>query len=152
MRAEERLSFASEHETDKTGLDREQVRHLPWYRLRVREAACAARPQNLSAPMHEVPRVRQDQKSRGLKRALRQAAACNTKRHKKPRPQGIYGRGRSGVGIPVNTGCLGEILAPVLPGNIRRITYLSNRRGAVPGYSVFERSGSGSRKENASKQ
>jgi hypothetical protein len=134
MRAEQRLSFASEHETDKTGLDREQVRHLPWYRLRVREAACATRPQNLSAPMHEVPGVRKSQKSRGLKQPLLlQAAACNTRLPTKPRPQGIYGRGRSGVGTPVNTGCLGEILAPVLPENIRRITYLSNRRGAVAG-------------------
>ena len=78
MRAEQRLSFASEHETDKTGLDREQVRHLRWYRLRVGQAACATRPQNLSAPMHEVPGVRKSQKSRGLKQPLRQAAACKT--------------------------------------------------------------------------
>jgi hypothetical protein len=77
MRAEERLSFASKHETDKTGLDREQVRHLRWYRLRVGQAACATRPQNLSAPMHEVPGVRKNQKSE-LNQPLRQAAACKT--------------------------------------------------------------------------
>lgn len=47
----------------------------------------------------------------------------------KPRPQGIYGRGQSGVGIPVNMGCLGDILAPDAPRNIRRFTYLSNRNG-----------------------
>ncbi len=133
MRADERYSSASEHETDQTGLDREQVRHLPWHRLRVREAACATRPQNLSAPMREVPGVRKSKKSRGLKQPLRQRGLQHQAVNKKPRPQGIYGRGRSGVGIPVNTGCLGEILAPVLPKNIRRITYLSNRRGAVAG-------------------
>ena len=88
MRAEQRLSFASEHETDKTGLDREQVRHLPWYRLRVREAACATRPQNLSAPMHEVPGVRKSQKSRGLKQPLRQAAACTPGCQQKTPPAG----------------------------------------------------------------
>lgn len=104
MRAAERLSFASEHETDKTGLDREQVRHLPWYRLRVREAACATWPQNLSAPMHEVPGVRKDQKSRGLKQHGLQHQAVN----KKPRSQGIYGRGRSGVGIPVTRDVLAK--------------------------------------------
>ena len=88
MRAEQRLSFASEHETDKTGLDREQVHHLPWYRLRVREAACATRPQNLSAPMHEVPGVRKSQKSRGLKQPLRQAAACTPGCQQKTPPAG----------------------------------------------------------------
>src|SRR6185437_11134946 len=76
MRAQEICHFASEHETDETGFDREQVRHLWWHWLRFGQAACTTRPQSLSAPMHQVPRIGQDQKSRELKAALRQAAAC----------------------------------------------------------------------------
>jgi hypothetical protein len=75
MRAKEICHFASEHETDETGLDRKQVRYLPRHRLCGGQAACATRPQNLSTPMHQVPRVGQDQKSRRLKAPMRQAAA-----------------------------------------------------------------------------
>lgn len=122
------------------------MRCLQWQRFFGGQATGATGPQDLSAAMREVPWLRQEWvRQNQQSRPLRQPAAppildftCGQagpirfpKRtaDEKPRPQGIHGRGQSGVGIPVNTGCLGDILAPDQPGNIRRFTYLSNRAG-----------------------
>lgn len=61
-----RPSSASDDETDQTRQDREQVRGLPRHRLCNGQAACATWPPHLSAPMREMPGVRQDQEDRRL--------------------------------------------------------------------------------------
>ena len=76
-----RLSSASDDETEQTGQDREQVRGMPRHWLRNGQAACATRPAHLSAPMREMPGVRQDQEDRRLRLARPAAATSIVKRN-----------------------------------------------------------------------
>jgi hypothetical protein len=73
--------------------------------------------------MREVPGVGPDPQSRRLNGEEKLLAEKN------PARRGSAGEANQEVGIPVNMGCLGDILAADAPENIRRITY--GRIGAV---------------------